>query len=316
MRCGCFAGQPARGATSGRSIERRFGRGERSEEPEREAHLDSIPSDDAESLRELCLKLASLRADAPLIGLDELIQRAITAFDYDLATLLMKRGKRRYANLRKLMRLARGYEAAEGRDLRGFLDYVADSAALDREGEAATEAENHDGVRVMTVHAAKGLEFEVVAVADLGRELLAGARQPPIMVGADEPVVADRRSRPAAGGNQAVAARDDAGRDLRLRRDGRGGRRRRGSRGLPPRLRRRHAGTGSPDPERPLQRHPTRQAGGGDAPFDAGHRAPDAGPGRSGPTATIGPSSSPPPSPRPGLERSFGPAGSRSLQPA
>ena len=36
---------------------------------------------------------------------------------------------------------------------------------------AAVQAEDHDGVRVMTVHAAKGLEFDVVAVPDLGREL-------------------------------------------------------------------------------------------------------------------------------------------------
>ena len=33
------------------------------------------------------------------------------------------------------------------------------------------QVEGHDGVRVMTVHAAKGLEFPVVAVADLGRAL-------------------------------------------------------------------------------------------------------------------------------------------------
>ena len=34
----------------------------------------------------------------------------------------------------------------------------------------------------MTVHAAKGLEFPVVAVADLGRDLLAGGRRPPVQV--------------------------------------------------------------------------------------------------------------------------------------
>jgi ATP-dependent helicase/nuclease subunit A len=163
-------------------IERRFARDRPSEDAESERYLDAIPSDDAARLRELCLQLGSLRADAPLIGLDELVQRAVTISGYDLASLMMDGGVRRYANARKLMRLARGFESAEGRDLRRFLEFVTQSADVDREGEAATEAEDHDGVRVMTVHAAKGLEFPVVAVADLGRDLLAGVRPPPVKV--------------------------------------------------------------------------------------------------------------------------------------
>ena len=35
-------------------------------------------------------------------------------------------GDRRMANVRKLMRMAREYEAEEGRDLRGFIDFVAE----------------------------------------------------------------------------------------------------------------------------------------------------------------------------------------------
>ena len=46
---------------------------------------------------------------------------------YDLAILARAGGERRLANLRKLMRLAREYERAEGRDLRGFLAYAADA---------------------------------------------------------------------------------------------------------------------------------------------------------------------------------------------
>src|ERR671916_444506 len=68
------------------------------------------------------------------------------------------------ANVRKLMRLAREYERDEGRDLGGFLALAAESTRRDeREGMAAVQPEGHDGVRVMTVHAAKGLEFPVVA---------------------------------------------------------------------------------------------------------------------------------------------------------
>ncbi|HEU4980391.1 MAG TPA: PD-(D/E)XK nuclease family protein, partial [Solirubrobacterales bacterium] len=79
------------------------------------------------------------------------------------------------ANVRKLMRLAREFESREGPDLSGFLDYLERRATQrDRESEAATRAEGHAGVRVMTVHAAKGLEFGVVAVGDLGRKLKLG----------------------------------------------------------------------------------------------------------------------------------------------
>ncbi len=48
------------------------------------------------------------------------------------------------------MRLAAEYEAAEGRDLRGFLDFLAARAAADVDAAAATAIEGHDGVRIMT----------------------------------------------------------------------------------------------------------------------------------------------------------------------
>ena len=99
-----------------------------------------------------------------------LLERAIAATGYDLAILARAGGDRRLANLRKLMRLAREYERAEGRDLRGFLAYAVDQDLAEaREGEAALESEGLDAVRLMTIHRAKGLEFPVVCVADLGR---------------------------------------------------------------------------------------------------------------------------------------------------
>lgn len=61
------------------------------------------------------------------------------------------------------MRLAGEYEAREGRDLRGLLDFLAVRAEGDAEAQAATAAEGHDGVRIMTVHNAKGLEFPVAS---------------------------------------------------------------------------------------------------------------------------------------------------------
>ena len=85
------------------------------------------------------------------------------------------------------MRLAAEFEAREGRDLRGLLDFLAARAESDAEAQAATAAEGHDGVRIMTVHNAKGLEFDVVAVPDLSRGLLAGARPPVLALGREQP---------------------------------------------------------------------------------------------------------------------------------
>jgi ATP-dependent helicase/nuclease subunit A len=136
--------------------------------------------------------LAGLRAEAPLRPLDSLVDRAISAFDYDLALLAQPNGHRRMANVRKLMRLASEYEDHDGRDLRGFLEFAQERTRRDeREGMAAVQVEGHDGVRVMTVHAAKGLEFPVVAVADLGRGLGAGSRAPDVAVGRLERDVGD-----------------------------------------------------------------------------------------------------------------------------
>jgi ATP-dependent helicase/nuclease subunit A len=143
-----------------------------------------LPAEDIGRLERFREVLAELRAEAPLRPLDALVDRVISAFDYDLAVLAMRSGPRRMANLRKLMRLAAEYEEHDGRDLRGFLDFAEERTGRDeREGQAAVQVEGHDGVRVMTVHAAKGLEFPVVAVADLGRRLGAGFAYPDLVVG-------------------------------------------------------------------------------------------------------------------------------------
>ena len=156
------------------------------------------------------MKLTSLRSEAPRRPLEEMIDLAVSELGYDLAVLMREDGERRMANIRKLMRMARAYEAAEGRDLRGFLDHLDERSADASEGEAAVDAEGRDVVRIMTVHAAKGLEFPVVAFADLGRGLLDGAWPPVVRVGRTAPG-ADLDDEIAAEEERAAAAAERVG---------------------------------------------------------------------------------------------------------
>ena len=105
------------------------------------------------------------------IGLEELCERIVTEHDYDLAVLARWDGARRFANIRKLGRLARDYEAVRGSDVEGFVRLVREQDALGaKELEAVAEEEGGGAVRLLTIHAAKGLEFKVVIVADAGRD--------------------------------------------------------------------------------------------------------------------------------------------------
>ena len=133
--------------------------------------LDLLPAADRRRVAAFVELFEAERRAAPQVSLETLIDRAVTRTGYDRHVLGLPAGTRRMANVRKLMRMAREYEADEGRDLRGFIDTLAERDVVQpREGEAPLEAEALDAVRLMTVHRAKGLEFPVVCVADLGKE--------------------------------------------------------------------------------------------------------------------------------------------------
>ncbi len=139
------------------------------------------------------------------LSLEALCERIVGDHDYDLALLARPDGDRRLANVRKLVRLAREFEAVRGPDLEGFLRFCDDQADLAaREGEAVIADEGGGAVLLMTVHAAKGLEFDVVVVADTGR-VTGGTGTPEVLVASDGRIAfkmadpSSGRARPALG---------------------------------------------------------------------------------------------------------------------
>jgi ATP-dependent exoDNAse (exonuclease V) beta subunit len=131
----------------------------------------SLAADDERLLRAFRQRYDRLVAASARLPLEHLCERIVSEHDYDLAVLAQWDGKRRYANLRKLARLARSYEELRGHDIEGFVRFVRRQEAVGaRELEAVAEEEGTGAVRLLTIHAAKGLEFKVVIVADAGRD--------------------------------------------------------------------------------------------------------------------------------------------------
>ena len=100
-----------------------------------------MPPRDAQLLRAFRQRYDRLAAIAARSSLERLCERIVTEHDYDLAVLARWDGRRRYANLRKLARLARSYEELRGPDVEGFVRFVRDQEAVGaRELEAACAA--------------------------------------------------------------------------------------------------------------------------------------------------------------------------------
>ena len=94
------------------------------------------------------------------LRISELIEQILRRTGYDLYVLKLRQGERRYANLKKLVEIAREMESKEPIHLGDFVRAVKGLETREvRESQAQVEAEEGDVVRLMTIHMAKGLEF-------------------------------------------------------------------------------------------------------------------------------------------------------------
>ena len=114
--------------------------------------------------------LSRLRRFAAGSRLEDVLRRAFATFDAIPTALLQDGGLRRARNLEKALSIARRLDEEGGHGLFDFLRHLSD--IRDREVDEAEAAAGKPGdvVSLLTVHAAKGLEWPCVIVADTNKK--------------------------------------------------------------------------------------------------------------------------------------------------
>ncbi len=132
--------------------------------------IEDLSARDRQRIARAHESLRRWRSTKDHVSIDTTLERALDESGYEAALLGEHLGERKRANVRKLVRLARRFDAQGGMTLADFVARLrADLRKPPREEQAATVDERGDAVRLMSIHQAKGLEFPIVVVPDLDR---------------------------------------------------------------------------------------------------------------------------------------------------
>jgi ATP-dependent helicase/nuclease subunit A len=127
----------------------------------RRVHVRGCDKPHLKALHEVVL---SLRGVAASIGPAETLRQAAAALSFEETLLLLPRGEQRVANVRKVLALAEQEPNA-----RAFLARMDRATSEERpEPEAAMFSDADNAVRLLTVHASKGLDFPIVLLPEAG----------------------------------------------------------------------------------------------------------------------------------------------------
>lgn len=134
----------------------------------------SLPEDlngDLRPITEVLALLARLHRQRNRVPIARTLQDLLSETRAHAGFGMRPAGNQVLANVQRVVDLARSFELRGGLSFRGFVQRLSDEAERPGSTEAPLLEEGAEGVRIMTVHGAKGLEFPVVVLADITAQL-------------------------------------------------------------------------------------------------------------------------------------------------
>ena len=125
-------------------------------------------------------ELDELREEARLVSVERLLWRIYDRWGLMAAFGAQEGGEERRENLIAFARLAAAHEKNGHRGLFSFLHDLEDRIALQKAPEITRAARG--GVRIMSIHRSKGLEFPIVILADLSHGFSTQDYRSPVLV--------------------------------------------------------------------------------------------------------------------------------------
>lgn len=124
-------------------------------------------SDDTRPVAEALAILARLHLGRSRRPISDTLARLLEATRAHAGIAIWPRGEQALANVLRVMSLAQAFEWRGTTSFRAFAQHLIAAADRAEAAEAPVVEEGTEGVRVMTAHKAKGLEFPIVVLADM-----------------------------------------------------------------------------------------------------------------------------------------------------